>query len=821
MTAEFHRRSRELFDAAMELPEAEREAYVASRSDLDSAIRDNVLGLIKVHRQNQDHRTRQPLATMLDAVVAAEAEDRPKRIGRYELFELIGEGGMGRVYRARRSDGIGQWLALKLIRKEFLSPLMQERFKNEREILSRLNHPAIAHFVDADSADDDTHFVAMELVTGLPLREYVQQHHLDLPARLRLFRQLLGAMAHAHRSLVIHRDIKPENVLVSADGMVKLLDFGIAKLLDHGPGHHQTQERVFTPLNAAPEQILGQPCDATTDVYALGALLYELVAGTPVFAVQGVTPGELEAMVLKVPPAPMRWRAAPPGCPPSEIPADLENIVQKALRKEPDGRYGSVEQFDADIARLLAHQPVSVSGNSLWYRTKKLIARHRLASALGMLLMVAAVVFFAMILTHNHQVTKERDRATLALNALRNAFLAADPDGFAGGDVSTRQILRQTYAALAPLNAKPDAQATALWLTLAEVQIAMGLLSDADRSLQAIEATDQVPPAAACVLRARVLAETEQLAAAMDLLATCDIELPSDAVQAELVRARVALKRDDFDEAARRFEALTLSVPSEQPVWILAAVQRAQALTGLGLHDQAMAGLDRAEQVAMQALGDDHPVRARLRLARLETLSTAGEADQLLAIGPSISAELQKTFGTDSILVGRTESLVGQTLLQHRHHEQAEPHLRNAWQAFRNSLGSNHLIALRAELNLAMALAGASGKASAAGPHFANVEKASRDRSVDAFHGYTAILYARWLALQGQPELTLQSLETLNAVPAGVLDAHNEGDLRKWQIYSYWAADCAFANGDYDRDNLCRLEPIDRSICREAKRQLC
>jgi len=820
MTAEFHRRSRVLFDEALERPAGDREAWVRNQCADDPAVCDNVLGLLACHDRNQDHHTRQPLAAMLDDVVASEANDRPRHIGRYELFETIGEGGMGRVYRARRIDGIGQWLALKLIRKEFLSASMLDRFTNEREILSRLNHPNIAHFVDADSADDDTHFVAMELVSGLPLRGYLEQHALDLFGRLRLFRQLLGAVAHAHRSLVIHRDIKPENVLVRDDGVLKLLDFGIAKLLEQGPGHHQTQERVFTPLNAAPEQILGLPCDATTDVYALGALLYELVAGVPAFDVHGVTAGELEARVLKVPPAPMRSRAAPPGCPPSGIPADLENIVQKAMRKEPDGRYSSVEQFDADIARFLAHQPVSVSGNSGWYRARKLVARHRLASMLGMALIVATVMTLTTILIQNHRVTNERDRATLALQAMRNAFLAADPDGYAGGDVSSRQILRQTFAALAPLQASQDAQTSELMLTLAEVQISMGLLSDAERSLQSIDATGASNPDA-CVLRARVLAEQERLAEAETHLATCRIEAAANQSRAELVRARIALKRSDFADAARRFERLTQQLSIEHPMWLYATVQRAQALAGLGDQDQAMAALDQAESVAKTTLASDHPVRARLQLARLEALATLGDADALLSIGPSISADLQTAFGMDSILVGRTESLVGQTLLQHRQHERAEPHLRNAWQAFRNSLGADHRIALRAELNLAMSLAGSRGNGAGAGPHFANVAQASRDGSDESFHVYAAILHAKWLALQGAVASTNQSLDILNALSASVLDERNLGELRKWQAYGYWAADCAIANGDYALVNLCRSRPDTRTACRAAHEQLC
>ncbi|WP_170113109.1 serine/threonine-protein kinase [Ahniella affigens] len=822
MIAEFNARSRALFDQALDLPTGERAAYVRAATAEHPDVRANVLELLEYHQRNENRHTQQPFTAMIDAVVSEQSNLYGQVVDRYELLEMIGQGGMGRVYKARRTDQIGQPLALKLIRKEFLAPNMLDRFAAEREILARLNHPNIAHFVDAGSIDGHTSFVAMELVDGLPLRTYLAQNNLDLKQRLHLFRQLLAAVAHAHRSLVVHRDIKPENVMVRTDGVLKLLDFGIAKLIGDQTSVTRTHERMFTPMNAAPEQILGQPCDVTTDVYALGALLYELIAGVPAFASQGRTPGELEHDILKVPPNAMRSRCTSPGLSATAIPIDLENIAQKALRKEPDGRYRNVEQLDNDILRLLADEPVSVSGNSMGYRLRKLVARHQLASALAAAILVTVLVAMAMVLAQNRRVIAERDRATLALDAMRQAFVAADPDGFTGGDIRARQILRQINAALLPLLAANDRQTAGLMLTLAEVQVSMGMLADAERSMQALNGRIE-DNAYSCVLDARILVERDRLADAETALDQCQLDDEPARQRADLARARIAMKRSRFADAAARYEQLSSRINAQQPNWFYVQTQYADALASAGQAERALAHLDRAEIQARQFFPQDHPILARLKLARLEAMANAGNRTELLSQGPQIAATLQAAFGTDSIIVGRAESLVGQALLQDRQYAAAEPHLRNAWQTFRSVLGSGHFFVLSAELNLATALAGPSGNAPAAEPHFANVEAESREIENVSFHAFAAFSAAKYQIQQGKQHETLAGLQLLSANWPGrsTLDQDAQKQWRQWQAYGFWEADCAAAAGDYSEANLCRARVSSEPSCQAAQQVLC
>lgn len=821
MTADLYARSRALFDAASELPADQREDFVRAACADDAAVLANVLELLGYDSQYAGRATRQPLNEML-AEVARSAGEAPTRLGRYDVFEAVGQGGMGRVYRARRSDQIGGWLALKIVRQEFQSPALRARFAAERDILARLNHPNIAHFVDADDAEDGSIFVAMEWIDGLTLPKFIAANRPDLAARLGLFRQLLAAVAHAHRSLVIHRDIKPENVMVRNDGVLKLLDFGIAKLVAHEGANTQTRERMFTPMNAAPEQILGQPCDATTDVYALGALLYELLSGVPVFAPAEGTPGELEQAILKVPPAPMRRRAQAPGLPPEQISQDLENIVQKALRKEPDGRYRSVEQLDADIERLLANQPVSVSGNGFWYRTRKLIARHRLATALAVFTFLSLSSALVALTLQNREVVAERDRATAALDALRDAFLAADPDGISGGDISARQILAQSTHAIAT-GAKPgDPRWHGLLIALMEVQLSMGLLKDADATLKQIGSASETDPLA-CVLAARLLVEKDELNASTQLLERCPKAEGKAAHMAAWVPAIRDLKRRQYSEAAGRYADLAGTLTPEHPIWMSVQQQWAEALAGQGQLDTALNRLQSAESALVERFGPIHPGRGRIELARLQAMAVAGQDERLMKEGPAISERLRPKFGFESILFARAESLLGQTFLRHARLEVATPHLQNALHAFLATLGQQHEVTLRSELNLAVALAGANGNGEAAGPHFQRVAELAAVNAQPGFHAFAQLQAAKWLGLQGDSKSVRSALTLLADSSPGYanLDEEARNEWRQWTVYLFWEAACAVDQGRYDAAAVCDSQVATPPICAKAHQLVC
>ena len=342
---------------------------------------------------------------------------RDRRIGPYRLVERLGVGGMGEVYRAARADAqFEQQVAIKLVRAGLHSQLVFERFRAERQILADLEHPGIARLLDGGVTAEGLPYLVMELVEGEPIDHYCESHQLPIPQRLRLFRQACAAVSYAHRHLVVHRDLKPTNILVSASGAVKLLDFGIAKLVQEGssaaPAGEPTVAGLLavTPAYASPEQLQGLPVTTTSDVYSLGVILYQLLSGRSPYRGDFVSAAaalhevcELDPQAPSVAAAATQPARAPPG-------AELDAITLKALRKEPGSRYSSVEQLIADIDCYLGGRPVSAHGGQLAYRAAKFLRRHRLEVA-GAALVVLALVAGIVAATHAAQRAREQQRA--------------------------------------------------------------------------------------------------------------------------------------------------------------------------------------------------------------------------------------------------------------------------------------------------------------------------------------------------------------------------------------------------------------------------
>ncbi len=825
MPSDPHALLRELFDAALDLPEDQRQAFVRAQAGDNTKLAADVIELLGYGPESR-------LNTQGPWKLLAEAPSEPlapgRRLGRYELFEPIGSGGMGQVYRARRIDDIAQWVAVKVIRPEFCAPNVLQRFHAERQILARLNHAGIAHFIDADTDADGTAFVVMELVDGKPMLEHGRLHGLDIRAKIDLFRQLLAAVGHAHGQLIIHRDIKAANVLVRGDGVVKLLDFGIAKLLDDGLGmaHTGTRERLFTPLSAAPEQIRGESCDVTTDVYALGVLLYELIAGVAMFDAGDCTPGEYERRVLEVPPASMRTRRREQGLD-GAIPHDLDQIVQKALRKERKLRYASIEQFDADLARFLADEPVSVSGSSGLYRARKFVARHRLATAMAAVSLLAILSALVITVQQNRVIRAERDRASLALNVMKEAFLGADPGGLAGGEVSARQILEQSTSALQPLTRSGNTQFQDLAIVLLEVQLSMGLVEDADRTLKAMAEGNSTTRPRICLLAARVRAEQGDLDAAQSALEQCGPERQlgaDDRILRSLVLGRITIRRKHYDLAAKNFEAVTKALSPTDSMWVYAHQQWSHALANDGKLPQALDQLSAAERQAQQFFADDHPNFARLKLAQLEAISASGDRKRLLAEGPDIVALLAPRFGSESALVGRAEALVGAGYMHAQRHVDALPHLERAWRAFQTTLGAGNRMTLRAEMNLVSALAAADLQADEVRSRFEHMIRQSKTRALQAFNDFAIVEFSKWLARKGNNDEALHLLVNMSQADTGLtrLNITTLKDHQQWLNYSYWANECASDPEEhYSAETACKRPAKENAVCRAAQGLLC
>jgi len=347
-------------------------------------------------------------APMKDAIghvagrMAAELEEtiRPgSRFGPYRLIELLGKGGMGAVYHAERVDGeLTQEVALKIVRASMLSESMLLRFRNERQILAKLEHPNIARLFDGGTSDDGLPYFVMEYIRGKSIIEYCVENNLGVRERLALFSTVCDAVQHAHGNLVIHRDLKPSNILVTREGIVKLLDFGIAKVLERDGGVEDqtktfTGATLFTPDYCSPEQIQGEQVSTATDVYGLGCVLYELLTGKRPHNLTTYSPSELVDAVCHREPAPLS--SAGPAELRRTLRGDLETIVGRALRKDPRERYQLVALLRSDIDRYLAGHPISARSQTTLYRTRKFIQRHRLgvgAAAVATLLLVTTTI---------------------------------------------------------------------------------------------------------------------------------------------------------------------------------------------------------------------------------------------------------------------------------------------------------------------------------------------------------------------------------------------------------------------------------------------
>jgi hypothetical protein len=338
-----------------------------------------------------------------------------RRIGPYVIEAEIGRGGMGSVWRARREDGRFEGVvAVKFVNAAWIGQAGEERFRTEGKLLAKFDHPNIARLLDAGLLDDAQPYLVLEYVQGEPIDAYCASHALKVEERVRLFLSVLAAVGHAHSHLIVHRDLKPANIFITQDGTVKLLDFGIAKLLDGGdPTLALTQSRLgpLTPQYAAPEQLLGQPVTTATDIYTLGLVLYVCLTGTHPVPANTRSSAELIHSVLTQEPARASSVAAGAGLEPRALRGDLDNVLGKALKKSPSERYLSAGAFADDLNRHLNHEPVSAHADTIPYRIGKFVRRHRSGVIAGTLVAAALIGTVAFALTQLFEARAQRDLA--------------------------------------------------------------------------------------------------------------------------------------------------------------------------------------------------------------------------------------------------------------------------------------------------------------------------------------------------------------------------------------------------------------------------
>jgi serine/threonine protein kinase/type II secretory pathway pseudopilin PulG/predicted negative regulator of RcsB-dependent stress response len=443
-------RVKELFSAALELELQDRASFLQTECAADEGLRGEVLALLAAHESSGNFIQQSAfvdvgLVTQTDPTNAIVGQ----QIGSYKVIRELGRGGMGVVYLAARADeSFDKQVALKLIKRGMDSDAIVKRFVMERQILADLDHPNIARLIDGGTTEDGLPYFVLEYVEGANIKRYCDEHRLNTTERLTLFRPVCAAVEFAHRNLIVHRDLKPSNIIVTEDGTPKLLDFGIAKLLS---GHSSVEAtatigRVLTPEYASPEELRGLPVTTSSDVYSLGVVLYELLSGHRPFNFESRSPEEVERMIIAsepIKPSVMVTRIEPAretdnaehiSLTPKTISdtrdgsierlhrrlvGDLDNILLKALRKEPERRYTSIQEFSEDLRRHLEGLPVTASPDTLRYRARKFTQRHKAAVLAAAIVIVTLVSATALTAWQARVARRERDRAERRFTQVR------------------------------------------------------------------------------------------------------------------------------------------------------------------------------------------------------------------------------------------------------------------------------------------------------------------------------------------------------------------------------------------------------------------
>ena len=496
MTPDRWRAIKSVFDDALEQPRDTRAQWIDSATAGDPELRAEVASLLTALEEEDGRFERMAGISLNHLVLDGDTSfpDGDDHIGAYRLIRAVGQGGMGVVFEAYRDDDqYRKRVAIKTISRGRDSDLILRRFRYERQILARLEHPNIAALYDGGVTQSGQPYFALEYVEGKPIDGYCDDAKLDVRARLQLFRQVCDAVAYAHRSLVIHRDLKPNNILVTEDGTVKLLDFGIAKLLDEDEdalsGLTQTGSILLTSAYASPEQVRGESVTTATDVFSLGLVLYKLLAGRHPFAEGGESGEEVRRRIREEDPRP------PSGAPTTNagrrtLRGDLDSIVQMALRKEPARRYSSVDQLSTDIHNYLAGFPVIAQPDSVGYRVKKFAKRNRAAVSSGAVAVLALTIGLAATAWQAEAARRERDRAQREAEKashisrfLQEMFRTADPRS-ERKDITVAEALGLArQRALTELRARPEVLAGVL-SSIGRTYLGLGRYDEADNALR-------------------------------------------------------------------------------------------------------------------------------------------------------------------------------------------------------------------------------------------------------------------------------------------------------------------------------------------------
>jgi eukaryotic-like serine/threonine-protein kinase len=466
MTPERWGRVKEIFAGALERDPSQRTTYVDQACAADAELRGEVISLLEAHETAGDFIEQEAAQRIGLANEVARKDWIGRRLGPYRIVGEAGRGGMSQVFKALRDDQqYEKQVAIKLLKPGLDTESLLKRFRAERQILAQLSHPNIAHLLDGGATEDGAPYLVMEYIEGKPIDAYCDDRELGVNERIDLFRSLCSAVHYVHQHLMVHGDLKCGNVLVTDQGVVKLLDFGIAKLLGPTPSSHEepraTTFLALTPEYASPEQVRGEPISTSSDVYSLGVLLYRLLSGDLPHKATGSTTWALAQQICEQDPAPPSVTAAEAttgyGRFANTLRGDLDNIVLKALKKTPEERYPSAEQLSEDLRRYLRGFPVTARPDTTSYRVRKFAQRHKSAAVAAGLFVVALIAGIVTTSWQAHRADVERLRAERHLNDVReltSVYLADVYDAVAylpGGTKARKLLVENSIKYLAGL----------------------------------------------------------------------------------------------------------------------------------------------------------------------------------------------------------------------------------------------------------------------------------------------------------------------------------------------------------------------------------
>jgi len=671
-------RVQRLFHGALEQPPEGRRAFVVAAATDDASLGAEVLRMLEADGAIGTPLDR-GLARLAAEVLRVDTAELPTTdFGPYRVTRLLGEGGMGVVYLARRDD-LGSVAAIKILRDAWLSPGRRERFAAEQRTLAQLSHPSIAQLHDADALPDGTPWFVMEYVEGVSLTDYCRDHRTSIEGRLELFRAVCEAVQHAHGHAVIHRDLKPSNILVTADGTVKLLDFGIAKHLEDVAGtvdQTRTGLRLMTPAYAAPEQVRGERVGIRTDIYSLGVVLYELLAGNPPFDLTGKTPAEAMSVVVDEEPVrpsetPRRDRSAE-GAPRARSAgsaawADLDVLCLTAMHKDPARRYQTVEALIRDIDHYLAGEPLEARPDTLRYRLGKFARRHRaaVAATAGVLAVLAGMaVFYTVRLTRARNLAvAEAARTQRIQRFMVHLFQGGDEAVGPADSLRVVTLVERGITEARDLEGEPLVQAE-LYQTLGTISRQLGDLPRADSLLTL------------SLERRRALLGGGHPDVAEGLVA--------------LGALRVEQARYDEGEALIR-QALAIdsaALASDHPSALRARSELGQALQARGAYDSAIAVQERL--VAAYTTGGESPDLATSMSELASTHFYAGHYDLADSLNTRVLGMSRRLYGERHPMVAEDLINLGATQFERGDYAKAEAYDREALDITRAWYGDAH-----------------------------------------------------------------------------------------------------------------------------------